>query len=50
MLSLNAGKFIQQGVQSQFAVSSYGVFTLPDTDTDTVTKTDTITTVPNGNL
>ena len=26
----------------------YGAFTLPDTDTDT--KTDTITTVPNGNL
>ena len=29
---------------------SIGAFTLPDTDTDTEKKTDTITTVPNGNL
>ena len=39
---------MQQGAQSQVAVSSYGVFTLPDTNTDT--ETDTITTVPNRNL
>ena len=28
----------------------HGVFTLPNTEANTETKTDTITTVPNGNL